>query len=171
MRRLILLRHAKSSWADPELADHDRPLNARGRLAAPLIGAWLADRDARPTHVICSSSLRAQQTWARAHPAFRDAPAPRIEPRLYHAAPATMLELLREAPKDADCLMMIGHQPGIGSFTRKLAGKDTPRACARAYEKFPTAAAALLEFDIKDWGKAAFGAGRFTAFAVPRELV
>lgn len=171
MKRVILFRHAKSSWADPDLDDHDRPLNQRGRLAAPLMGAWLADKGFTPDHALLSDSLRTRETWARAQGAFA-APPPATElAALYHADPATMLETLRAAPDRAETVILIGHQPGIGSFCRKLASDDTPAHCARAFDKFPTAAMAVLDFPIDAWPELAFGAGRFHSFAAPRELV
>lgn len=170
MRRLILLRHAKSSWDDPTLDDHDRPLNRRGKAAAPLIGAWLADRGFAPDHVVCSSSARTRETWARLAPALPAAPEPQLEPRLYHADPETMLDLLREAPETARAVMLIGHEPGIGAFARRMASAVVPPECARAFEKFPTAAAAVIDLDAARWRDAGFGAGRFHAFATPRDL-
>lgn len=171
MKRLILFRHAKSSWADEALDDHDRPLNERGRLAAPLMGAWLARKGFVPDHVLCSSSARTRETWEGARGAFAVGPEPAIEPRLYHADPATMLGLLRGAPGAAQCVAMIGHQPGIGAFARKLAGPDVPASCARAFAKFPTAACAVMDFDAESWEAVGFGTGRFHSFATPRELV
>jgi phosphohistidine phosphatase len=171
MRCLILMRHAKSSWSDPDLEDHDRPLNQRGRLAAPLMGAWLAERGLAPDFVLCSSSVRTRETWARVRTVLTAAPEPHVQAALYHADPPHMLEAVRAVPADAACVALIGHQPGIGAFTRLLARQDTPQACARAYAKFPTAACAVLEFDVGSWAEITFGAGRFTAFAVPRELV
>jgi phosphohistidine phosphatase len=171
MKRLILFRHAKSSWTEPDLDDHDRPLNERGRLAAPLMGAWLAARGFAPDHVICSSSLRTRETWERARGALPHAPDPEIAPRLYHADPETMLALLRAAPPAAGTVAMIGHQPGIGAFARKLANASTPPGCARAFQKFPTAACAAIDFEAEDWSAVAFGTGRFHAFGAPRDLV
>jgi phosphohistidine phosphatase len=171
MHRLILMRHAKSSWSDPSLEDHDRPLNQRGRLAAPLMGAWLADRSLVPDLVLCSSSVRTQETWARVCATLPGAPAPQIDARLYHADPPRMLAAVNAAPASAETLAMIGHQPGIGAFLRKLANADAPACCTRAYQKFPTAACAILEFDTETWADIAFGDGRFTSFAIPRELV
>lgn len=171
MKRLILFRHAKSAWDDPELDDHDRPLNPRGRLAAPLMGAWLAERGFLPDAVLCSSSLRTLETWALARPALPGAPEPVVDATLYHADPATMLAHVRRTPATAGTLALIGHQPGIGAFCRKLAAPHTPANCARAFQKFPTAACAVLDFDVDDWAAVAFGAGRFHAFAAPRELV
>ena len=171
MKRLILLRHAKSAWGDPDLDDHDRPLNQRGRLAAPLMGAWLTERGFVPDVVLCSSSVRTVETWARARPAIPGAPDAAVDARLYHADPATMLAAIHAAPPEANTLLLIGHQPGIGALTRRLAAPDTPATCTRAYQKFPTAACAVMDFDADDWTAVTWGAGRFHSFAVPREQV
>ena len=171
MRRLLLFRHAKSSWADPELEDFDRPLNGRGRLAAPLMGAWIADRGLTPDLVLASSSARTRETWERAAVAFAPPPEMETSDRLYHACPDAMLALAQAAPDAAAGLMILGHQPGIGAFCRKLSAPEPPAHCARAFQKFPTAAVAVLEFDVARWRDVAYGAGRFTQFAVPRELV
>ncbi|MGF1657952.1 MAG: histidine phosphatase family protein [Rubrimonas sp.] len=171
MRRLILFRHAKSCWADPDLADHDRPLTQRGQLAAPLMGAWLAWRGYLPDAVLCSSSARTIETWRAAQPMLPQSPPPQILRDLYHADPETLLRLLRAAPDSAGTVAIVGHQPGIGAFARKLASIDTPPGCARAFQKFPTAACAVMDFDVDRWSDVAFGAARFHAFAIPRELV
>lgn len=170
MRRLILLRHAKSSWADPDAPDHDRPLNARGRAAAALMGGWLARRGDIPDHVLLSDSARTIETWALARPALPQAPAGDPTPRLYHADPATMLSVLRTAPAAARTVLLIGHQPGIGAFARKLSDGAAKPSCARAFRRFPTGAAAVLEFDAEDWASADWGGARFTAFGAPREI-
>lgn len=171
MKRLILLRHAKSAWEDPDLDDHDRPLNRRGRLSAPLMGAWLAERGFVPDRVLCSTSTRTVETWALARAALPGAPDPVAEPRLYHADPATMLDLIRATPSDCATLMLIGHQPGIGSLARKLSAAGAPAHCTRAFQKFPTAGCAVIDFPADDWPAVAFGTGAFHAFGVPRELV
>jgi phosphohistidine phosphatase len=171
MRQLILFRHAKSSWADPELEDHDRPLNQRGRLAATLMGAWLAEKALRPDAVLVSSSARTQETWRLARGVFDDPPAHETHEALYHADPATMLEHLHARPASETCVALIGHQPGIGALCRKLTGPKPNASCARAFEKFPTAAVALLEFDGDAWPEIGFGLGRFDLFVTPRDLV
>ena len=171
MKRVILFRHAKSSWGDPDIEDHDRPLNQRGRLAAPLMGAWLAERGYRPDLVLCSSSLRTVETWALARRCLPQAPEAEVVPALYHADPARMLAVVQELPETVTTALLVGHQPGIGAFARRLAGADTPATCTRAYQKFPTAACAVIDFDGPGWDTVAFGAGRFHSFAIPRELV
>ena len=171
MRRVILFRHAKSSWADPDMEDHDRPLNERGRMAAALMGAWLAEKGLRPDLALLSSSARTQETWARARVAFEAPPPADVDPKLYHADPATMLARVQAAPETATTLLLVGHQPGIGSFCRRLAAADAPAHCRRAFEKFPTAAVAVLDFDADAWPEIGFGLGRFHIFAAPRDLV
>lgn len=171
MKRLILLRHAKSSWDDPTADDHDRPLNGRGRRSAPVIGAWLAERGFVPDAAICSTAARARETWSLVAPALGAAPDAAVEPRLYHADPATMLALVRAAPESADTLILIGHQPGLSGFARKLSAEPVAPACARAFQHYPTAAAAVIDFDVDRWDRVAWGEGRFHAFAAPRELI
>ena len=171
MRRLILFRHAKSCWADPDLPDHDRPLTQRGRLAAPLMGAWLAERGYVPNLVLCSSSLRTIETWRAAQPLLPQAPPPQILRDLYHADPDAMLRILQSAPDSAETVLIVGHQPGIGAFARKLAAAATSAGPARAFQKFPTAACAVLDLPVARWADAAFGTADFHSFAAPRELV
>lgn len=170
MRRLILMRHAKSGWDDPDLPDHDRPLSPRGRLAAVLMGAWLADQGLIPDHALVSSSLRTVESWnlLRRGGGF-EAPAT-LAPALYLAEPEAALAVLRAAPADADTLLMLGHEPGTTAFLRRLSDGAETAGPRRAYEKFPTGAAAVLDLDAP-WAQAAFGAARFTRFACPKDLV
>ncbi|PKP63622.1 MAG: histidine phosphatase family protein, partial [Alphaproteobacteria bacterium HGW-Alphaproteobacteria-8] len=109
-------------------------------------------------------------TWALARAAIPGAPEAQTTPRLYHAAPATMLAEVRGAPAAAQVIALIGHQPGIGAFARKLADGATPASCARAFTRFPTGAIAVLDFDIDAWSQADWGGARFHAFAAPKEL-
>ncbi len=171
MRRLILLRHAKSTWSDPTLSDHDRPLNQRGRLAAPLMGAFMTDEGLIPDRVVLSSSARTKETWERAKQAFPVQPDKEVREDLYLADPHTLLEVARALPDAVGDVLMIAHNPGIASFARKLANGQTKASCARAFQHFPTAAVAVLEADIESWRDLAFSACDFTRFAMPKELV
>jgi len=171
MKTLILLRHGKSSWADPELEDHDRPLAKRGRRAAPVIGEWLARRGHRPDTVLTSSSRRTLETLERVRTELPGLPEAIVDARLYHASPDAMLARLAELPSRAGAVLLVGHQPGLSAFARKLAnGRVRPR-CAGAFEHFPTAAAAVLELDIDDWSRIGWHGARFVDFARPRELM
>ena len=170
MRRLILMRHGKSSWDDPDQDDRDRPLNPRGRMASALMGAWLRENGLAPDVALVSEAVRARQTWECAAPLLNGVES-RAVAKLYHAEPGTALEVLRNAPDDAGTVLMIGHQPGLGAFLRKLVGNEPKAGCRRAFEKFPTGAVAVLEFDAPDWRSAEFGTAEFTAFACPKDLV
>ena len=134
--RLILTRHAKSDWDDPTLPDHDRPLNGRGRRSARALGDWLASRGYDPEEVLCSSALRTRQTWDCVSQAvFETRPDLRIEPALYHAAPETILQVLRTAT--VPTVMMIGHNPCIAAFAAMLPARPPMDPQFRSY---PTAA-------------------------------
>src|SRR5262245_58948257 len=112
MQRLYLLRHAKSSWKDPDLADHDRPLARRGRRASGAIAAYLRERDIEPELVLCSSARRTRETLERLEPVL-GSPAVRIEPELYAAGASALLERLRRVPDAVGSVMLIGHNPGM----------------------------------------------------------
>ena len=170
MKKVILLRHAKSSWSDPRVDDHDRPLNKRGKASAPVIAQWLAHRRHLPDTVLCSSAKRTRQTVKRMKTILPDLPDPKIEETLYHAPPDDMRNRLNSLPKDCDTVMVVGHQPGLGALARKLAEENVRRRCARAFEHFPTGAAAVLEFDIDEWAELDYHKAKFVDFAVPREL-
>lgn len=169
MKKVILVRHGKSSWADPTLEDHDRPLAPRGLAAAPVIAAWLEGRGHRPDLVLVSSSLRTRETCERMAEAVA-MPEPLVEAGLYHAAPQQLLARLRDLPESVETVMVVGHQPGLGGFARKLARPPVRPRCARAFEHFPTAAAAVLLPEADRWANLAFATCAFVDFAKPREL-
>jgi phosphohistidine phosphatase len=170
MKRLLIMRHAKSSWDAPDLPDHDRPLNGRGRKTAPRMGAWLAEQGLVPDLALVSSATRAQQTWDLVAGALpRPAPA-RTEPGIYEAEPETLVEILHGAPDEAATVIMVGHEPGVSEFARLMAADPIPAALARAFGHFPTAAVAAIEFDADSWGAARPTEGRFTDFVAPKDL-
>ena len=167
MRRLILLRHAKSSWKHADVEDHDRPLNKRGRAAAPVMARWLRDHGHLPDAILCSSSVRTQETVERMRDTAPDLPKPVVTPDLYHAAPAAILSAIRRLSSQAAATgMVVGHEPGMGILARTLAGEDAAKIAA-----FPTAAAAVFRFDIENWADAAPENARLIAFAKPRDLM
>lgn len=170
MKKIVLLRHAKSSWAKPELDDHDRPLSRRGRSAAQVIGCWLSRSGHLPDTILCSSAERTRETVTRIARYLPETANLSIESDLYHASPVTLLERFRDLPATCTTVLLVGHQPSLGSFTRLLADGTEKRRCRRAYEHFPTAAAAVLEVDISGWSALSFSGARFVDFAKPREL-
>lgn len=109
MKTVYLLRHAKSSWADTALADHDRPLSPRGRRAALAMAGVLARTRPRPRIVLCSSAIRAQQTWEPIAMALGPSPVVRIDERLYGAPASDVLGLVRELPEDTRAVLVVAH--------------------------------------------------------------
>jgi phosphohistidine phosphatase len=165
MRRLILMRHAKSSWADPSQRDLDRPLNKRGRRSAGLIGGWMKRKGYRPDRALVSSARRSQETWSGIVAEAGSAETSYV-PELYHASPDTMLAVLTHAG-DAGCVLMLGHQPGIGAAATRLLANPPPDP---DFAKYPTGATAVIDFDVADWSGAGWGQGRLVDFVVPRTL-
>ncbi|MEM6439298.1 MAG: histidine phosphatase family protein [Pseudomonadota bacterium] len=171
MRRLILMRHAKSSWGDPDQYDIDRPLNARGRLAATLMGAWLADEGLAPDHALLSPAVRVEQTWARLAASGGFKAASTVVDRLFHADPDTARAALQDADPEAQTVLLLGHEPGSTALLRHLSDGSESGGCRRAYEKFPTAALAVLELQAKRWADLAKGGARCVRFVCPKDLI
>ncbi|MBK4214930.1 histidine phosphatase family protein [Paracoccus caeni] len=159
-RRLILTRHAKSAWDDPALADHDRPLNDRGRRSARELGDWMASRGYEPEEVLCSSSQRTKETWSTVAGAPLEVrPLVRIEPGLYHAGPEQMLTILRTATHPT--VMMIGHNPGIAEFASMLPARPP---LDPDFRRYPTCATLVVDFQIDSWSEIAPGLGSVMDF-------
>jgi phosphohistidine phosphatase len=167
VKRLFLLRHAKSSWDDPDLDDRDRPLAPRGRRASKLIAGHVRRERITPSLVLCSSARRTRETLERVVPAA-DAANVSIEDRLYGASSDGLLQRLREVPADVESVMLVGHQPAIQELALDLAGDGAELARVRA--KFPTAALATLLF-AGDWSELAPGSAELVAYVKPKELV
>ena len=165
MKRLILTRHAKSSWEDPMTPDHDRPLNARGKAAAADLGQWLASRGYVPDEVLCSDTLRTRKTWSGIAPALPGTPILELKPALYHAGPDVMLAVLKHAR--ADCVMMIGHNPGIGEFAARLVAQPPKNT---EFGRYPTGATLVVDFAVDNWADVDWATGVADDFIVPRDL-
>jgi phosphohistidine phosphatase len=170
MKRLYLLRHTKSSWDEPGLADRDRPLAPRGRKAAKRIAAYLRREDAAPAVVLCSSSVRTRQTLAAILPALDGDPEVLVEDGLYAADADTLLARIRAVPAAADSVLLIAHNPGIGDLAFSLAGGGDADALGRLGEGFPTGALATFTVAADAWDGLAAGGAELTAYVVPREL-
>lgn len=175
MKTLYLLRHAKSSWGDPALPDHERPLNERGRKAAATMGCFLAGLAERPSLVLASTARRVGETLDLLLPELAGNVAVRRDKNLYLAAPHTLLSRLQSTSEIDDNLMIVGHNPGIHQFALQLL--DEPRdkaereARRRLEEAYPTAALTVLRFPAaQNWGQIAWGEGRLLSFTTPRAL-
>jgi phosphohistidine phosphatase len=196
MRRLMLLRHAKSD-RPPGIQDHDRPLNRRGREEAPLIGTYLAHNALLPEGVLCSTATRTRETWDlvagavvaacaelnhRAPSSQEAAGASRktkmsprrppvdFEVRLYEATPQAILGLLRETASKVHSLLVIGHNPGLQEAALMLIAAGDVDARERLHEKFPTSGLAVIDFAFDDWTQLHVRSGRLDRFVSPRQL-
>lgn len=170
MKTLILMRHAKSSWSTPGLSDHDRPLNKRGRKAAPVMAAWLAMHGLVPDTVICSTALRVRETFEAMHAELPELPEPTFHRALYHADPGVLNAHFRGLPNSSNIAMAIAHEPGLSSYAQALGGAEAPAACRRAYVHYPTSAIAVFKARVDTWDALDGPATDFVDFAVPREV-
>ncbi|HET8756133.1 MAG TPA: histidine phosphatase family protein [Solirubrobacteraceae bacterium] len=166
MRRLYLLRHAKSSWKETGIPDHDRPLAGRGRKASKAMARYLHEQRVRPELVLCSSATRARQTFERLEPL--GAREVHIERELYAADAATLLARLRDVAAGVASVMLIGHNPGLEDLALVLARESPVRD--DLVTKFPTAALATLAFTDRDWAALERGTAELVGFVRPREL-
>ena len=168
MKRLYLLRHAKSSWDDPTLADDERPLAPRGRRAAKVMAKHLGREGIAPALVLCSPSTRTRQTLTRIAPGLGKNAEVQIEPRLYAASAPVLLAVLHEVPDEVESVMLIGHNPGIQDLALSLASSGSERTRVRS--KFPTAALATLELKAT-WRELEPGSAELVSFVKPKELL
>ncbi|SFU00747.1 SixA phosphatase family protein [Sedimentitalea nanhaiensis] len=160
-RTLILMRHAKSSWDNPVLDDHDRPLNKRGKRAAKSLGRWLRGQLWQPDQAIVSTAIRTRDTFGGLGLAL----GAEFSPELYHANSAEMQMVLEMA--SGETVLMIGHNPGISEFANDMAAR------AHSHERFPdfpTGGTVVMRFDIATWDQVEPGTGQVLDFVVPREL-
>jgi phosphohistidine phosphatase len=166
MKRIHLLRHAKSSWEDATLADHDRPLASRGRRATKSLARHLKREGIEPELVLCSSALRARETLEGISPAL-GAASVSIEERLYGASGTVLIERLREIPDNVQSVLLIGHNPAVQQAALDLAG--TVEAAGELERKYPTGALATFDFD-GTWGALERGSAHLARFVRPRDL-
>jgi phosphohistidine phosphatase len=164
MPRLLLIRHAKSSWDVSGRPDRDRPLNPRGRRDAPRLAAWLRDEGLVPDIGLVSPAARTKETWSALLDGFgREVPARFVE-ELYQGEADAILGMLRDAAP-AETVAVVAHNPAIGDAAALLAEDppDDPR-----FWKYPTAATAV--FAVPAWDGLDWGTGRLEAFVTPKTL-
>jgi len=178
MRRLMLLRHAKTEHDAPSGHDQDRRLDDRGRLDAAAVGGWIGRNLPIPELVLVSTAVRAQQTWEIVRQAMQDAardtaPPPQVESmaEIYGAEPAQLLQIVRMAeassPKQ---LMLVGHNPGMHELALALTGSGDAAAKKALEDNLPTTGLAVLDFAIEDWNEVAFRRGALVRFTSPKLL-
>jgi phosphohistidine phosphatase len=168
VKRVYLLRHAKSSWDKPGLADHDRPLAPRGKRSAEKLARYIARERVRPGLVLCSSSKRTQQTLKRILPALPKSVEVRVEDGLYAAGEEALLARLRRLPDSVSAVMIIGHNPGLERLALALARDGAQRT--RIEAGFPTGALAVLAVRRLTWSGLHHGDAEVAVYVVPRDL-
>jgi phosphohistidine phosphatase len=170
MKTLYLLRHAKSSWDDPTLADHDRPLAPRGRKAAPRMAVWLRTEARRPDLVICSTAARARETWELVARELQPAPEVDVRRAVYDAGAEQLIATARGAPAHVETLMLVGHNPAMEEAAALLARDGDAQALATMQSKYPTAAISELTFDVGSWAEIGRDTGHLARFVRPKDL-
>jgi phosphohistidine phosphatase len=150
-RRLLLLRHATASYDDPALDDHDAPLSERAQGVVWRLGTFMVERGYRPTHVLCSSARRTQETFERLAPRLGGEPALHVLPELYLASPSELLAHIEAAPQAASTLLVVAHNPGISSLAHYFAEGADPALRQRILDSFPPAAFAAFGSPARSW--------------------
>jgi phosphohistidine phosphatase len=174
MRRLMLLRHAKTEHDAPSGRDRDRRLDDRGRSDAAEIGGWIGRHPPFPDSVLVSPATRAHQTWEIVREAMKDrAPKPQVElvPELYGADPSQLLQIIRAASaSDPQRLMVVGHNPGMHELALALVGSGDGAGRKALADNLPTSGLAVFDFSVDDWADVAFRHGRLVMFVSPKVL-
>jgi len=170
-KQLFILRHAKSSWDDPGVHDHDRPLAPRGRQAVQILHTYVRVHRIEPSLVLCSSARRTRETLEGVAPTGESL----TEPGLYAASAGGLLDRLRQIPAGTPSVMLIGHNPAMQMLVLRLAApalsqlEDEDGDLATVQRKFPTGALATITFDC-EWRDLVAGAGRLTGLVRPKDL-
>jgi phosphohistidine phosphatase len=171
MKRLCLLRHAKSDWSDPSTDDFHRQLNARGMRTADFMAEYIARSPYRPDAVLCSTATRAASTFAPLEKLLGPNVPVIYSDELYHAMPDVLLEAIRGAPSSADTLLVVAHNPGLVLLAMALAEDPDEAVALRVAHGVPTGGFIVFEFAIDDWRDAEEGAARTIFFGRPRDLM
>ena len=170
MKRLAILRHAKSSWDDSSLDDFSRPLNERGIKAARRMGREMKKRKLRFDHVLASPAVRVRETLENVAKGFGSDLSTHFDERIYLASLSALLELVRELPEDASAPLLVGHNPGLEQLVSTLAADDARGLRNKAVGKYPTGALAVIELTTRSWRGVQEGSGEIVELILPREL-
>jgi phosphohistidine phosphatase len=170
MKTLYLLRHAKSDWANPNLADLDRPLNERGIKASQRLGELFEAQSINPNLILCSPARRTRQTLSLIAEVTGKDYNCRFEADLYETGASHILKLIRHLPDSANSAMIIGHNPGLEMLAHELIRPSNPEALTRLHEKFPAGGLATLAFHTQHWKDIGPEGGDLVDFVTPREL-
>jgi len=170
VKRLFLLRHAKSDWGNPTLTDHDRPLNERGRTAITAMGRYMGANDLIPDMVWCSTATRARETFIRWYDEFPETPLVEYRKILYMAGVERLLSVLSQSEDGYSSVMMIGHNPGFHQFALMMASSGEASLRDQLDLKYPTATLSVIDLNIDRWRDVSLGGGKLTHFITPKTL-
>lgn len=160
MKTLFILRHAKSSWENPDWADFERPLNSRGLDAARFIGALVYERSLNPQIIVSSPAKRAKQTAVLVKE-IAEIPKPIVfDERIYEASPLALFNLIREFDEKYESVLIIGHNPGFENLVRMLTGESV---------SMPTAALAKINLGIEKWSEIETDSNKLEFLIRPKE--
>ncbi len=169
MRRLVLLRHAKAEPAGSG-PDFDRALAGRGIPNARAIGAHMAKHGLVPDYAAISPARRTVETWELVATELNAALNPVFDPRLYGASEQTLLSAVHAIPAKFECAMIVGHNPGLEQLAQTLIGTGPKHALPTIDEKFPTAAFAVIDFELPGWKRVAPAKGVLKPFVTPASI-
>ena len=170
MKRLTLLRHAKSGDDGTVARDFDRPLNAKGRRAARAIGRHMRDQALHFDAVIASPAIRVVETLEEVESVYSLGPATSWNKQLYLATPDELLDVVHQAPKEAEAMLLVGHNPGLEQLVLRLVPHGADGAREDVEIKYPTASLAEMTFPVDRWDQVAEGGGDLKRFVRPRDL-
>jgi phosphohistidine phosphatase len=173
MKTIYILRHAKADQGDGAVRDHERPLNARGREAAPKMGAYMKAKGYKPALILCSTAQRTVETCNLVRPSLGDMTVT-FEEGLYLAEARSILERVRRLDDGLGSVMVIGHNPGLEQLANGLSSSPKNEAEEKLHrrmrEKFSTCSFAAIEFPAKTWRDIKTGGGTLKDFMRPRDL-
>ena len=170
MKTLTLLRHAKSGWDDPVARDFDRPLNAKGKRAAAMVGRHMRSLHLVFDHAIASPAVRVMETLDEIESGYGRKVAPAWDRRVYLASAATLLDVIHGFPAETDSVLLIGHNPGLEDLVLMLVADGANPLRDAVEDKYPTASIAELQFEADSWADIVTGTARLTRFVRPRDL-
>jgi phosphohistidine phosphatase len=160
MKTLYILRHAKSSWDNPNLADFERPLNKRGMEAAPFMGEIIFKNKFQPDVLLSSPAKRAKQTAVLVKEVGGIGAGIQYDERIYEASPQTLAQVISELDSKSDSAMLVGHNPGLESLIRYLTGE---------IHAMPTAALAIVDLEVDCWNQIYAVCGNLRTLIRPKD--